>query len=163
MKMTEIAQKELSKYLDLSGERIRQLRQDGIFDGFVSGTLARPKFDSDGCRIAYIRMLRESAQTKKTTPENEQYNEAKTRLTIEQADKAALENQKSRRELIPIDEVTNGLSMLMIEIRTHFQNMPAKLRSRLPRISAKDHKYIESQVAEYLNSCGDEVIKRITD
>src|SRR5579859_949158 len=68
--------------------------------------------------------------------------EERARLASEQADKAAMENRRMRRELLPASQVQTQLERLFGAIRSHLLALPTKLapqvlvRPELPAVQA---------------------------
>lgn len=113
---------DLAKLLGLTTRRIRQLAQAGTIP-----QLGRGRFDPSAAIPAYCAYLQEAWS--KRTPTGEQAKE-KLRLTREQADKAALANEKARGLVTPTEDVERAWVAFCVDLRAKLLAIPARVVSR---------------------------------
>jgi hypothetical protein len=105
----------LGLHLDLTGERIRQLAEDGIIERRPDG-----KFDQDDSRRRYLRWLHDPARRTVRSEAAADHLKAKTEmLQIKLAEK--------RRDLVRRDEANALLDMAVGITLTHLSAWPARI------------------------------------
>lgn len=77
------------------------------------------------------------------------FNVERARLTKEQADKTAMENQRLRRELLPADEVTYAVTSAFAAVKSRIRAIPPKLAPRL--LSKANAAEIEATLAAVID------------
>lgn len=97
-----------------------------IVDEGVIGRAARGAYDLDRVREEYVRHIREVAAGRVQTGDLDRAQEA-ARKDKEMADKYALENAKSRGELLPRDEVAVAMTSAFARVRARLLSLPSKL------------------------------------
>lgn len=135
-------QAEVAGHLDLSVQRLRELRQQ----------IGLRIDDFDAARIGYIRWLREKAAGRSGGDEGEGLTYERTRLFRAQADKTELEAKELRGEMVRADDVIETWSRKAGAMRSRLLSLPSKAAPRA-RAAASDEqaaKLIEAEVIEAL-------------
>lgn len=121
--------KEVGEHLDLGLTSIKELLRDGT----IPGAKGPGGLDLDACRISYIRNLRGKAagrikQPAPVTPDGAlELNAERARLAHHQANKAALDEQETRGELVRAEDVTRSVSDAFRRVRARLLSLPTKL------------------------------------
>lgn len=121
--------KEVGEHLDLGLTSIKELLRDGT----IPGAKGPGGLDLDECRIAYIRNLRGKAagrikQAPPPVPDGAlELNAERARLAHHQANKAALDEQEVRGELVRAEDVTRSVSDAFRRVRARLLSLPTKL------------------------------------
>lgn len=121
----EVNQKQLSQYLGISTRRIRQLREDGVFqkrDNTVTG------YNLEQCIQEYIEYKVNAETGRRTSASKEivqaEHEEIKKQISV-------LKLRKLRRELHEAADVESYLSDMIIRFRNKLMNVPVRVAVRL--------------------------------
>lgn len=116
-------QQDLAERIDLSQGAVSQLVKRGIIKAE-----ARGRYDLHACTIAYIAHLRTQAAGRMLNPAQSLSLEGeRARLAKEMADAKAMENAKTRAELIPAADVGAAWEQICTEIKRVLLAMPADI------------------------------------
>jgi phage terminase Nu1 subunit (DNA packaging protein) len=120
--------KEVGDHLDLSLSSIKTMLRDGI----IPSSKGPGALDIEACRVAYIRNLRGKAagrirQAPEPTTDGLELNAERARLAHHQANKAALDEQEVRGDLIRAEDVTRSVSDAFRRVRARLLSLPTKL------------------------------------
>ena len=96
---------------------------------------------------AYAEKRLNEAKDQKLDAQKEQARERK-----ERADNLALKNAQLRRELCPVDFVTQALATVGGQVTSALQTIPAEVRKKIPRLTAAEVAIIERIVIRAQNS-----------
>ncbi|EYS89475.1 hypothetical protein CF68_33065 [Cupriavidus sp. SK-4] len=126
----------------------------GISQPAVSGLVARGIILSGmtgrQMLLAYCSHLRETAAGRASESEFDLVAE-RARLAKEQADRIALQNEVTRRELAPVHLIEQVLSQAGARVSGILEAIPGMLKRRLPTLSATDVELITREVAKARN------------
>lgn len=117
-----ISTSDLAALLGVTKRRVQQLAKDGTIPKVAHG-----KYHLAVAVGAYCKFLRDSALSR--TGDTELKVE-KLRLTKAQADKAHLEVEKRRGELVVIKDVEQAWASIAIELRSAMLAIPSRVASR---------------------------------
>lgn len=121
--------KQVGDHVDLSINSVREL----IANGVIPPAKGPGGLDLDACRVAYIRNLRGKAagrikQPAPVTPDGAlELNAERARLAHHQANKAALDEQEVRGDLVRAEDVTRSVSDAFRRVRARLLSLPTKL------------------------------------
>jgi hypothetical protein len=105
----------LGEHLDLTGERIRQLADDGVIERRPDGL-----FDQDDCRLRYLRWLRDPARRQVRSEAAAAFLAVKTQ-TME------LKLEERKRRLVPIETYHEMVDTLAGTVLTALGGMAARI------------------------------------
>ena len=135
-------QQEIADHLDLSQPNVSKwLEHLGI--DWKDSTL-------DVIRIAYIRALREQAAGR-AAEGGLDLATARARLAREQADRVAMQNAVTRRELAPVSLIEEVLTKAAARIAGIFDAIPGKVRRRVPKLTTDELELIADEIAKARN------------
>lgn len=116
--MTLYTSKVVAQWLCLSERRVRQLRDEGVI------TEARPGlYELQPTVARYISYLGGAGK--------ENLNEERRRLTAAKREAAEMDNQQRRGELHSTEDFERGLKAMLLNVRSRFLILPAKLSPTL--------------------------------
>lgn len=138
---THPKQTETAAHLDLSDRSIREWE---VKLGMQGAQYTLTEF-----RIAYIRSLRESASGREAVGDLDLATE-RARLAKEQADKIAMQNEVSRRELAPVTLIEEVLAKVGRQIAGVLESIPVQLKRR-SSLSGDDLDYITAEIVKARN------------
>ncbi|WP_349609122.1 terminase small subunit [Cupriavidus sp. DF5525] len=101
--------------------------------------------------LAYCSHLRETAAGRASEEEGLDLVTERARLAKEQADRIALQNEVTRRELAPVHLIEQVLSQAGARVAGILEAIPGMLKRRLPSLSADDVELITREVAKARN------------
>lgn len=101
--------------------------------------------------LAYCGHLRETAAGRASEEEGLDLIAERARLAKEQADRIALQNEVTRRELAPVHLIEQVLSQAGARVSGILEAIPGMLKRRLPSLSADDVELITREVAKARN------------
>lgn len=119
-------QKQVAEHLDLSTVSVSELIKNGV----IPPSIGPGGLDLDACRVAYIRNLRGRATGRVRAPvsaDGLELNAERARLAHHQANKAALDEQETRGELVRAEDVTRSVSDAFRRVRARLLSLPTKL------------------------------------
>ena len=137
----------ISKLLDLTPRRIRQLVDEGVIQRAEKG-----RYELVPSVRGYIRYLRDRSIGRDGEQSSDIASE-RARLTREQADKMAMENAKSRNELIPAPLVQKSIERAFSAFGSRIDAIPRKAVPRLKGCSgdAAREKLLRELIREALH------------
>lgn len=135
-------QAEIAAHLDISDRRLRELLTEWGLD--------HKQATQTELRQRYIRKLREEAAGRATTGPLDLATE-RARLASEQADRVAMQNAISRKELGPISLISEVLAKIGSRAGKMLDTIPGAIRRREPGITADTLREISAIVAEARN------------
>jgi terminase small subunit / prophage DNA-packing protein len=135
----------LAQHLGLGRRRVQQLVKSEILPA-----PKKQRFDKDQATRAYIRFLRDHGSLSLKT-----YTEEKTRLTKEQADEKALKNAIQRGRLLPVDQVREVWAGHIINAKTKFLALPAKLSPEI--LSMEQISEVQAYLRRHINEVLDDL------
>jgi len=128
----------------------------GVSQPAVSDLLSRGVLrsgDSAGVWLrAYCAHMREIAAGRLAAGDLDLATE-RARLAREQADKIAMQNAQSRRELAPVVMMTEVLAKAGTRAASILEAIPGQVRRRLPSMPATEIQVIEREIAKARNLC----------
>ena len=118
------SQKEAAAHLDLSVQALQDLIKRKVLPKAERGQI-----DLDLYRIAYLRHLRSIAAGHKADPTDEGPSivDERARLAKAQAERAEMENELRRGELVEIEKVDTAVMATLHRVRTRYLTIPSKL------------------------------------
>ena len=145
-------QKEIAEHLDLTPRQISNLTRGGA----LPGAKGAGGYSIDDCRLAYIRYLRGLHRGQVQAPEPEapesSLNEARIRNLNADTEQKNLKNAQLRRELAPLPVITYVLNKIAAQIGPLLDSIPAKVKARLPRITAAELEIIKREIIKSQNA-----------
>ncbi len=132
----------LADLLGISKSKVGELAREGLLKRVSPGRFNR----RDAVR-AYCERLRQMSRRGTTDPE---LAEEKKRLAREQADKVALQNAASRRELLPAKGVEAEWASILRDVRAGVLAAPSRIGARLPHLSPHDASVIDDELRSAL-------------
>ena len=143
----EVNQKQLSQYLGISTRRIRQLREDGVFqkrDGTAAG------YNLEQCIQEYIEYKVNAETGRRTSASKEkvqaEHEEVKKQISV-------LKLRKLRREMHESADVESFLADMLIRFRNRLLNVPARVAIRIAgeKDISEVTKVLEKEMLDTLN------------
>jgi phage terminase Nu1 subunit (DNA packaging protein) len=121
-------QKEVAEHLDLSTKSVAGLVREGV----IPPVKGPGGLDLDACRVAYIRNLRGKAagrirQAPAPSADGLELNAERARLAHHQANKAELDEQTVRGDLVRAEDVTKAVSDAFRRVRARLLSLPSKI------------------------------------
>jgi phage terminase Nu1 subunit (DNA packaging protein) len=135
-------QQVIAEHLDLSQQDVSNWMERLRIDWRVTSL--------DDIRIAYIRSLRETAAGRASNGEIGLATE-RARLAREQADRIAMQNAITRRELAPVHLIEQVLTRAGVQVATILDGIPGAIKRRVASLSAQEVTYIEREIAQARN------------
>lgn len=121
----EVNQKQLSQYLGISTRRIRQLREDGVFqkrDGTATG------YNLEQCIQEYIEFKVNAETGRRTSASKEkvqaEHEEVKKQISV-------MKLRRLRRELHEAADVESFLADMLVRFRNRVMNVPVRVAIRI--------------------------------
>lgn len=147
------SQKEIAEHLDLSGRQVLRLLKAGV----LPTAKGQGGYPVDDCRRAYIRYLRGLHRKQVQEPGGldraiSPIDQARIRELQERADNISLKNAQLRRELAPLPVITYVLNKIAAQIGPLLDSIPAKVKARLPRITAAELEIIKREIIKSQNA-----------
>jgi len=146
-------QPEIAAHLDLSTRRVAELLKIGILPT-AKGVGA---LDIDACRVAYLRYLRgvpNRSVNDDPLPSSEgllDLEQERAREAKERTDKLAMENAERRGELAPVEVLRDAQANNCGQHAAIFDAIPAKIKRRVPRLTANELDLIRKEIAKARN------------
>ena len=119
----------IAKLLDLTPRRVQHLANEGVIPRAEKG-----RYELVSAVRGYIRYLRDRAMGRDGEQSSDIASE-RTRLTREQADRAAMENAKARGELIPAPLVLKSIERVFTAFKARIEAVPRKAVPRLKGVT----------------------------
>lgn len=105
----------------------------------------------DDIRVAYIRRLRETAAGRATEGGMDLATE-RARLAREQADRIAMQNAVTRRELAPVSLLEQILARTGTRVASILDGIAPAIKRRLPDMPSAEYQAIQAEVAKARNT-----------
>ncbi|MCJ2099362.1 hypothetical protein [Methylobacterium sp. E-046] len=137
---------EIAVHLDLSERRVRELQGMNVLP-----KAARGQMDSDVCRVAYIRYLRD-LQPEPSQPGDLDPAQERARKDRALAEQTEMKNEETRGHLVEIAAVTAQVSREYGVIRQRFMGIRGKLSDAL---DPKQTIRVEGEIIEALEELSD--------
>lgn len=135
-------QAEIAEHLDISERRVRELAVEWGVDS-RSLTLS-------AWRLRYLRELRETAAGRATSGDLDLASE-RARLAKEQADRIAMQNAVTRKELAPTYLIEEVLTRAGTRAAKLLDTIPGELKRRVPALTSDDVSAIQGTIAKARN------------
>ncbi len=145
----------VAAHLFLSERRFRQLVDAGVF-----ARAPRAGYDADDCRRRYIEHLRQAAAGRNATGPLDPAQQ-KARKDKELADRAAMQNEKLRAELVRVDDAARIVTSMFTVVRTRLLAIPSKMAGRMPaQLRTQVNAIADDEIHEALEqlSTGEDVV-----
>ena len=137
--LPEVAVVTVAKYCNLDNRRVQQLTKQGILP-----KVRRGKHDLLACMAAYIRYCQ-------TQHEDKDEHAERMRLLSAQADKAEIEAQLMKRDVIPAHEIEDALSVAATNVKIRLLAIPSTVAPLVsPDAPAPTEKIIREKIYEAL-------------
>lgn len=140
----EMTTAELAGLFGISPRTVRDLAARGVLSRVAPG-----RFDIRAAVLAYTGHLREQAAGRGTG--NAEIAVERLREARERADKIALANAKSRREMVPVDKVRAAWIGITSDVRSAVLAVP----SRLPELSRAQADQVDAELRRALEALAD--------
>ncbi len=115
------------------------------------GRIANEKFftlkDVVGNRLSYYNLRKQ-----KEPIEEDELRFEQIRLTRENADAKAMDNEISRKEKLPAILLERALILHNLQVVSILQSIPGKIKKRIPHLTAKEMKILEREVKKIQNA-----------
>lgn len=138
----EMSAAQLARLFDMSHRQINTLAEKGIL-----GRNAEGKFDTTDSVRRYIAFCRKGG--------NSELESEKLRLTREQADKLAIQNQISQGELVPAADVERRWTAVLTLVRAAVLAVPSRVSGRAGHFTAADLDIIDREIRDALQELSD--------
>ena len=149
--MDGIHESELADLLGLTANRIRTLTRDGVIR-----RIGPARYDRRQAVRDYCDHLRDLANRKGlTSAEADALKAEKLRVQRETADKLALANAASRRELVPVADVRREWVTAATDLRNALLAVPGRLQARLG-LTAAQAEAADAEIRLALETLADE-------
>lgn len=135
-------QQSIAEHLDLDQSAVSRLVDELGIDWKAASI--------DAIRVAYIRRLREQAAGRAANGDLQLAAE-RARLASEQADRVAMLNARTKRELAPVALLEAVLARVTRQIAGILEALPITLRRQSKSISPEDLSLIETEIARVRN------------
>lgn len=135
-----VGTQKLAEILDLTDRRIQQLVTEGVLD-----KVGRGKYDLVKSVQSYIAYQINTLKARQSTGSK---LDEETRLLKERADQVAMENDKLRGELIPVDAVKLVWQHLVTAARSRLLAIPSKVKTSHSDMDISIVNAIEREVRE---------------
>jgi terminase small subunit / prophage DNA-packing protein len=126
---------------------------DDLADKGILEKVSRGRFAVRRSVTGYCAFLRNHAEQRSPTPT---HAAEKLRYAKEQADKLALANAATRRELVPASEVESTWAGILRDVRAAMLSLPSRIQQRLPHLSATDTETIDREVRDTLTEAAND-------
>ena len=137
--------KVVAQWLGLTERRVRQLRDEGIISE------ARPGlYELQPTVVKYIKYLGGAGR--------ENLNAERTKLTAEKRKAAEMDNEARRGDLHSTADIERGLKTIILNIRSRFLILPAKLS---PSLAAKGGN--QAAIFDELKAAIEETLEELKD
>lgn len=135
-------QAQIAEHLDISERRVRELASEWAIDS--------RELSLDAWRVRYLRHLREMAAGRAAAGDLD-LAEQRARLAKEQADRIAMQNALTRKELAPAEVIEEVLSKAGARAAKLLDTIPGEFKRRCPQLAADDIAAIAGIIAKVRN------------
>lgn len=149
---TEVSAKDLANLFGLSERSISNLTNNGIVH-----RIGRNRYHLARSVQLYCESLKELAVRKAASETNDEARE-KARYVKEQADREALKNAATRRELISVNDVQREWGEIARKIRNGLLAVPSRVRQTLGHLTSYDVDLIDREIRSVLTGLGHDSI-----
>lgn len=136
----------LAQLLNLSLRRIQQLAQDGTIPRSKSGK--KGLFPVKGAYDGYIAFLQRKVDA---GSRSEDLDAERARLAKEQADRIAMQNAETRRELASVEVIRLVLAQAAAKIGGILEGIPVAVKRRAPGVDQRVLRAVEDEVGNALS------------
>ncbi len=138
--LPEVSAQTVAKYCNVDVRWIQKLTRQGILP-----RVRRGKYDLLACLAAYIRYCQAQRE------DRGEHAAERVRLLSAQADKAEIEVQRLKRELIPAHEIEDALSVCTTNVKMRLLAIPSGVAPLVsPDAPAPTEKIIRAKIYEAL-------------
>lgn len=137
------------------------ITQQAVSDLFARGVLT-PGASAQAWLHEYTRHLREIAAGRQSAGGGDLVAE-RTRLAKEQADRIALQNAITKRELVPAGVLVELVSGIAAQVAVIFDALPGKIRREVPDLPSPALDAIARELAKGRNAVADMKIESLLD
>ena len=137
--LPEVSAQTVAKYCNVDLRRVQQLTKQGILP-----RVRRGKHDLLACLAAYIRYCQQQREDKDEHAE-------RMRLLSAQADKAEIEAALMKHDVIPAQDVADGINVMVSNMRARLLAIPSSTAPLVsPDAPAPTEKIIRAKIYEAL-------------
>lgn len=136
----------LGGLIDLHERQVRKLGEKGVIE-----RIGRGRYDPAAAIIAYIRHLREEAAGRASDASRESGLDIvfeRARDAKERADGRAMANAVSRRDLVPVGDVTTAVVNLITLSKARLNTVPARVAGMDSKLKARIRAAIDEALEE---------------
>lgn len=145
-------QAEIAEHLDLSDRKVR----DYIKRGVLPGSKGKGGYDTDACRLAYIRHIRGVASGQVSeAPDSLDLNAERARKERAQAEKTEFDLAVLRRQYVHISLFEGMLERFASQAASRLDAIRSRLRVKYPDLTAAHIDGITKEIAEARNAIAD--------
>ena len=139
----------LGAVIGVSERAVRELGRLGRVPRLPDGT-----YPLRAAVRAYCAFLRDAAAGRGGTGAASGLARERQRLTREQADRAELANQLTRRELVPAAEVEAEWARVCVGFRARLLAVPSRVHQHLPHLTPAEVEAVDREVRDALTELG---------
>ncbi len=143
--MTLYTSKVVAQWIGLTERRVRQLRDEGVIEEYKPGL-----YDLQPTVLRYIRYVGGAGK--------ESLTHERTMLTAAKRQAAEMENDLRRGDLHKTADIERGMKTMILNIRSRFLALPAKLSPALASMSGN-----QTEIFDTLKAAIDETLEELSD
>lgn len=143
--MTLYTSKVVAQWIGLTERRVRQLRDEGVIEEYKPGL-----YDLQPTVLRYIRYVGGAGK--------ESLTHERTMLTAAKRQAAEMENDLRRGDLHKTADIERGMKTMILNIRSRFLALPAKLSPVLASMSGN-----QTEIFDTLKAAIDETLEELSD
>ena len=148
--MPPVSARVLGSWLGITDRAVRKAAEEGRVV-----RAGRGKYALKASVTRYASHFREVAANRSGDPENSlELTAERAALAREQREGHRIKNERERRELVPIGEVTARWSDLVATTRSRILAVPARVRDVLPQLNATDIGKLDAEIRKALTEIG---------
>ena len=152
-----VPQAKVARVLGITPQRVSQLAKEGVFP-----CLGRAKYPLAACVQAYLEKLEAHAAKVDGDPD---YRKEQARLTKAKADRAELDLQAARREMIPLPEAMHVVRSLAMRFRSSVLSFPSKAAAQVhgKATIGETREALKARLRLMLSELSEERIEEVAD
>lgn len=143
--MTLYTSKVVAQWIGLTERRVRQLRDEGVIEEYKPGL-----YDLQPTVLRYIRYVGGAGK--------ESLTHERTMLTAAKRQAAEMENDLRRGDLHKTEDIERGMKTMILNIRSRFLALPAKLSPVLASMSGN-----QTEIFDTMKAAIDETLEELSD
>ena len=143
--MTLYTSKVVAQWIGLTERRVRQLRDEGVIEEYKPGL-----YDLQPTVLRYIRYVGGAGK--------ESLTHERTMLTAAKRQAAEMENDLRRGDLHRTADIELGLKTMILNMRSRFLALPAKLSPVLASMSGN-----QTEIFDTMKAAIDETLEELSD